>query len=235
MNLKELYDSIGVEYKEYDDVYFEVVVPMNVVEPITARDYYQTVEDKILLELMRPRIKERTLLALQSERDYQESLKANPDHPDMVELQMGSYIAVMQHILNQAREVFYTDSQENEYQDTMEYIRKLGGMCVSAGDKWDMPFREVEEEIFEDDVELLDLKNLLKAVKAVEEDFEKNHTTTTKEVVGPNHGSSCAETVKIRYYNFHGYQYTSRDEAISSRIAYLVKRQVNGYNERKRL
>jgi len=53
--------------------------------------------------------------ALDSEREYQEKMTINVDRPD---------------------------NPEDSYQDTMEHLRKLGGMIVQMGEKYGIPKRK---------------------------------------------------------------------------------------------
>ena len=79
------------------------------------------------------------IAAIETERDFQEALleKGRPDmRPD---LQIGSAILAMEENLKRAREAWYTDS--GNYPQTMEYLRKVGGLIVQVGEVHGMPIR----------------------------------------------------------------------------------------------
>lgn len=79
--------------------------------------------------------------ALDSERDYQDAMTASEDRPDMVEnLSLGDKLLAMQHCLDQARTTWYYGL--NNHQDTMEFVRKIGGLAVKAGEEHEMPQRK---------------------------------------------------------------------------------------------
>jgi hypothetical protein len=44
--------------------------------------------------------------------------------------------------LRKAEEAWYVDNPTTEYQPTMEYLRKIAGICVNQGEKYGMPDRE---------------------------------------------------------------------------------------------
>ena len=78
--------------------------------------------------------------AISSERDFQEKMIANPDRPDMIEdLHIGDTLTAIQYNLDEAREAWYKGSVP--HQNTMEYLRKVAGLIVQAGENYGIPFR----------------------------------------------------------------------------------------------
>lgn len=78
--------------------------------------------------------------AIDSERDYQDRMSANPDRPDMVEdLPLSGILLAMEHCLNSARASWYYDNEP--YHATMHFIRKIAGLSVKAGETYGMPKR----------------------------------------------------------------------------------------------
>jgi len=83
--------------------------------------------------------------SLDTERDYQEVETKNPDRPDMIEdFNMGTAMQAINSIMGQADQVWYADSPENNYQDTMDLLRKVAGVCVQMGEKYGMPERKTK-------------------------------------------------------------------------------------------
>ena len=81
--------------------------------------------------------------AFDSEREYQERETENPERPDMIEeFNMGTAMQALNVMLRKAGDVWYSDSPENNYQDTMEMLRKIGGVCTQMGEKYGMPERK---------------------------------------------------------------------------------------------
>lgn len=81
--------------------------------------------------------------SLDSERDYQERETKNPDRPDMIEeFNMGTAMQAMNVLLRKAGDVWYTESPENNYEGTMNILRKIGGVIVQMGEKHGLPERK---------------------------------------------------------------------------------------------
>ena len=57
---------------------------------------------------------------------------------------MGTAMQAINSIMGQADQVWYTDSPENNYEDTMELLRKVAGVCVQMGEKYGMPKRKTQ-------------------------------------------------------------------------------------------
>lgn len=78
--------------------------------------------------------------AIDSERDYQDKMSADPTRPDMNEnMSTGDIISAIQHNLNKACNYWYSTS--NPHEEAMNYIRKIAALCVKAGEKNGMPSR----------------------------------------------------------------------------------------------
>lgn len=79
--------------------------------------------------------------ALDSERDYQDAMTASDDRPDMVDnMSLGDMLLAMEFCLGQARTAWYYGL--NNHEDTMEFVRKVGGLAVKAGEQVGMPQRQ---------------------------------------------------------------------------------------------
>lgn len=80
---------------------------------------------------------------IDSERDYQDRMtKLNPDGKMVNNFEISHAILNIQEFINEARKKWYMDNPELRYQDTMEYLRKIAGVCVKMGEKYGMPARE---------------------------------------------------------------------------------------------
>lgn len=79
---------------------------------------------------------------IDGERDYQERETADPLRLDMVEdFDMSKALLAITHITGQALKVWYNESEANDYQGTMEYIRKIAAIGVQMGERYSMPLR----------------------------------------------------------------------------------------------
>lgn len=75
--------------------------------------------------------------AIDSERDYQEKGKADLSRPDMIkDLHVGDTIAAIQYNLDKALEAWYKGA--TPHINAMEYLRKVAGLCVQAGEEYGM-------------------------------------------------------------------------------------------------
>ncbi len=78
---------------------------------------------------------------IDTERDFQNEMTLRNDRPDMIEdLHVGDTITAIQVNLDKAKEAWYKGSVP--HQDTMEYLRKVAGLVVQAGEKYGMPERK---------------------------------------------------------------------------------------------
>lgn len=82
--------------------------------------------------------------AVDTEREYQERETQDLGRPDMIEdFNMGTAMQAMNVMLNKAGDIWYTESPENNYEGTMEILRKISGVCVQMGEKYGMPKRNL--------------------------------------------------------------------------------------------
>lgn len=79
--------------------------------------------------------------AIDSERNYQDMLISILSQEDMHELAMGEHLAVLNKLINDAHDAWYSDAAP--YPDTMPLIRKIAGVCVQAMEKYGAPEREL--------------------------------------------------------------------------------------------
>jgi len=71
--------------------------------------------------------------SIDSERSYQERETQNPDNPAMIEeFNMGTALHAMGVLMRQADDIWYTESPENNYEGTMDILRKISGVLF----KW---------------------------------------------------------------------------------------------------
>jgi hypothetical protein len=47
-------------------------------------------------------------------------------------------------LMRKAGDIWYTESPENNYQGTMDILRKVAGVCVQMGEKHGMPVRKTQ-------------------------------------------------------------------------------------------
>lgn len=79
--------------------------------------------------------------SIDSERDYQNRMTADPTRPDMVEnMSMGDIISAIEFNLERTRSFWYVGSKPHP--EAMVFIRKIAGLCVKAGEQFGMPERE---------------------------------------------------------------------------------------------
>lgn len=79
--------------------------------------------------------------AIDTEREYQRVLTNDPARPDVRwDMHVGDHLTAIQYNLNKAIEAWYKDS--NNYEATMEFVRKIAGLCVQAGEMYGMPDRK---------------------------------------------------------------------------------------------
>ena len=79
---------------------------------------------------------------IDTERNFQNEMTLRSDRPDMIEdLHVGDTLTAIQVNLDKAKEAWYKGSVPHK--DTMEYLRKVAGLVVQAGEKYGMPKRNV--------------------------------------------------------------------------------------------
>jgi hypothetical protein len=76
------------------------------------------------------------------EREYQRKRIADPNLPDMIELDMPGLLLALDVTLTRAKQEWYSDSSANSYQNTMEHLRKAAALIFAAGEKYGMPERK---------------------------------------------------------------------------------------------
>jgi len=88
--------------------------------------------------------REEVYKVIDTERDYQIEMTKNNDRPDMIDdLHLGDSLSAIEHILSEARKEWYKGS--TPYQNSMDYIRKISGLCVQLGEKYGMPERKIKK------------------------------------------------------------------------------------------
>lgn len=81
--------------------------------------------------------------ALDTEREYQEDMTKADFRPDMIEdFDISTALLAIEVTLDRAKHTWYDDTPQAAYQETMEHLRKIGGMVVQMGEKYGMPDRE---------------------------------------------------------------------------------------------
>jgi hypothetical protein len=89
--------------------------------------------------------REQVYKAIDTEREYQRSLVNDPGRPDIRwDMHIGDHLTAIQYNLQQAINAWYKDS--GSYPATMEYLRKIAGLCVQAGEIFGMPDRKEKVE-----------------------------------------------------------------------------------------
>lgn len=84
--------------------------------------------------------------SIDTERDYQEKMIANPQRPDMIEdLHVGDTLAAIQYNLQLATVLWYQGSAPHS--GATEYLRKIAALCVQAGERYGMPSRVVDAQV----------------------------------------------------------------------------------------
>ena len=79
--------------------------------------------------------------AIDSERNFHNVMTLREDRPDMIkELHIGDTISAIEYNLDLARKAWYHGSEPHE--GAMEYLRKIAGLVVQAGETYGMPDRK---------------------------------------------------------------------------------------------
>lgn len=76
---------------------------------------------------------------IDSERDYQESMKKEEGSHVVEDFPLSSAILAMEHNLKQAKNSWYYN--QSPYTESMKYIRKVAAICVQMGEKYGMENR----------------------------------------------------------------------------------------------
>jgi hypothetical protein len=79
--------------------------------------------------------------AVDSERDFQDRLTADPSRPDMIEeFHIGDALSAIRVNLTKAENAWYIEAAP--YEKTMTYLRKIAALCVKQGEVHGMPDRK---------------------------------------------------------------------------------------------
>lgn len=79
--------------------------------------------------------------AIDSERNFQEQLTANPLRPDMIEnFHVGDGLSGIEYNLIKAREAWYKGAVPHT--EAMEYLRKVAGVIVKLAEEYGIPERK---------------------------------------------------------------------------------------------
>lgn len=92
--------------------------------------------------------------SLDTEREYQERGKKNTSSHIVEDFNLGDAGFAMQKLLGELSNTWY--SEQAPYPKSMDLIRKIGGICVAMGEKYEMPERrDIRKEAsdFMDNVE----------------------------------------------------------------------------------
>ena len=85
--------------------------------------------------------REEVYKVIDTERDFQEEMVADSSRPDMIEeLHVGDTLSAIEYNLDLARKNWYHGAAPHE--GAMDYLRKIAGLCVQAGENFDMPERK---------------------------------------------------------------------------------------------
>lgn len=84
--------------------------------------------------------REEVYRSIDSERDLQDKLTADPSRPDMIEdFHVGDGLSAIQYNLDLARQSWYKDA--NPHTRAMEYLRKVAATIVKLGEVHGLPSR----------------------------------------------------------------------------------------------
>jgi len=81
--------------------------------------------------------------SIDTEREYQKKETNDPNRVDMIEdFDMAHTLLCIDRFLKNAKENWYKDSPENNYENVMPYLRNICGVSVKMGEKYGMPERK---------------------------------------------------------------------------------------------
>jgi hypothetical protein len=70
---------------------------------------------------------------IDTERDFQIKMAGTADRPDILKkMTPGDVLGAIKVNLDKAYAAWYYDSPEKNYQDTMEFVRKIAALCVQT-------------------------------------------------------------------------------------------------------
>ncbi len=99
-------------------------------------------EEKFLIKQKPTTMKrEDVYKALDSERDYQDEMSKSALRPDMIEdMRIGDIISAIQYNLTLANKAWYCGAVPHP--EAMTFLRKIGGLCIKAGEIYGMSGRQ---------------------------------------------------------------------------------------------
>lgn len=78
---------------------------------------------------------------ISQERDYQERNQTNPKSHIVEDFNLGDALTAIDYNLGLAKSSWYHN--QTPHRDAMEYMRKIAAICVSMGEKYEMPQRKI--------------------------------------------------------------------------------------------
>lgn len=82
--------------------------------------------------------------SIDTERLYQDIETGNTNRKNMVlNFDISKGILAIERTMIHAREKWYKDNPENNYQTVMNLLRKVAGICVKMGETYGMPERNL--------------------------------------------------------------------------------------------
>lgn len=85
--------------------------------------------------------REEVFESINSEREFQEKLKADLSRPDVIkEFHVGDTLTAIEYNLRKATDAWYVNA--TPHIDTLVYLRKIAALCVQAGENYGMLPRE---------------------------------------------------------------------------------------------
>lgn len=90
-----------------------------------------------------PSDKAEVIQSLLSERDYQDSMEDKKDSHVTSSLNMGGILSAIKVNLDRAMDAWY--GEQTPYPKTTDFLRKIGGLCIKAGEMYGMPGRAINK------------------------------------------------------------------------------------------
>lgn len=78
-------------------------------------------------------------IAIDSERDYQESNKTNEESHIVEDFPLSSALEAIRYNIDKVNQNWYIE--QNPYPNAMKYMRKISAICVQMGEKYGMKER----------------------------------------------------------------------------------------------
>ncbi len=80
--------------------------------------------------------------AIDTERQYQDKLTADPNRPEMIEdFHLGDALAAIDFNLRKAQDMWYVSKKPHTL--ALKYLRKIAALCVKQGEVHGMPKRDL--------------------------------------------------------------------------------------------